>query len=303
LRLGDNIEIEQQIFAQVSSVYDFETCEGEDGVLGLAYTSASKHNYTSILQNLEESLMHGIYSLYLSNYDDYPDDSKQQGTSDTYGNIQSGIYKHPPTTNSEIVFGGVNQRRYSGCLHWHELGQFEDSASGKHFEGYWDFTLDNVKAGGATMATANIALVDTGSSYIVGPPSAVAQFAVLNHAKCFTVDSSANTFSPPQEVDCDRPEGFDAAIIECDEPFFNLEFIANGNTYVLEKEDLILKMPTSFGDACVLRVVGSEGIPVSEHLHFFLVNASFESPTQILSHYSLGMDFGRRFSQQILCCI
>lgn len=111
------------------------------------------------------------------------------------------------------------------------------------------------------MTTANVALVDTGSSYIVGPPDDVAQFAVLNNAKCFTVDTTTNAFAPPQEVDCMRPEGFDASIIECNEPFFNLEFIADGVTYVMEKEDLILKIPTSFGDACVLRVVGSDGIP------------------------------------------
>jgi hypothetical protein len=264
LTLADNIQVEQ-IFAQVTSVYDFETCEGEDGVLGLAFTYVSNNNYPSLLKNLETKLLHPMYSLYLSPKDDYPDDSNFQGKHDTYGNLESGVFASPSNASSEIVLGGVNQKHYTGCLQWHTLGVFQDDISGERFEGYWDFSLDIVKVGGTKMTTSNVALVDTGSSYIVGPPNDVAQFAVLNNAKCFTVDSAANTFNPPQEVNCTRAEGFDASIIDCDEPFFNLEFIADGKTYVLEKEDLVLQIPTSFGQACVLRIVGSDGIPVSTY--------------------------------------
>lgn len=260
MRFTDEIQVEQ-IFAHATAVYDFETCEGEDGVLGLAYIYESNNKYPSLLRTLEDKLFHPMYSLYLSPHDDYPDDSELQGIPDAYGNVESGMYATPTNATSEIVLGGVNQKHYTGCLQWHDLGQFKDDISGNQFEGYWDFSLDLVKVGGTEMTTSNVALVDTGSSYIIGPPRDVAQFAVLNNAKCFTVDSASNTFSPPQEVDCQREQGFDASIIECDEPFFNLEFIADGITYVLEKEDLVLNIPTSFGQACVLRVVGSEGIP------------------------------------------
>ena len=261
IHLSDDLKV-HQVFAQVTSVYEFESCEGEDGVLGLAFTYDDEREYEPLLKNIKNKLMHPMYSLYLNGADDYPNDSKLQGTSDLYGNLESGLYTTPPNATSEFVLGGVNQKHYTGCLNWHTLGEFDDPTYGQKFEGFWDFSLDLVKVGGTKMTTANVALVDTGSSYIVGPPDDVAQFAVLNNAKCFTVDTTTNAFAPPQEVDCMRPEGFDASIIECNEPFFNLEFIADGVTYVMEKEDLILKIPTSFGDACVLRVVGSDGIPV-----------------------------------------
>jgi hypothetical protein len=103
-----------------------------------------------------------------------------------------------------------------------------------------------------------LALLDTGSSYIIGPSEAVGEIAKLNHASCFNMLQSSN----PQIVDCTSGT-FDAAVIDCEQPFFSLQFIADGHTYVLEKEDLIIKVQTSFGEACVLRLVGSEGIPVS----------------------------------------
>jgi len=260
IHLSDSLKA-SQVFAQITSVYEFQSCEGEDGVLGLAYTYDDEREYTPILKTIQDKLMHPMYSLYLSGTDDYPNDSKLEGTPDLYGNMESGIYSTPPNATSEFVLGGVNQKHYTGCLSWHSLGQFADTTYGQKFEGFWDFSLEVVKVGGTKMTTANVAVVDTGSSYIVGPPDDVAQFAVLNNAKCFTVNTNTNAFAPPQEVDCMRPEGFDASVIECNEPFFNLEFIADGVTYVLEKEDLILKIPTSLGNACILRVVGSDGIP------------------------------------------
>ena len=53
IRIGNEYQIEiDQIFAQVTTVDNFVTCEGEDGVLGLAYTYFSKHNYPGVLKNM-----------------------------------------------------------------------------------------------------------------------------------------------------------------------------------------------------------------------------------------------------------
>eukprot|EP00980_Cylindrotheca_fusiformis_P013847 scaffold3596_cov126-Cylindrotheca_fusiformis.AAC.5 len=262
IRFTDEIMVEQ-IFAQATSVYDFETCEGEDGVLGLAYIYESTHPFPPLLLALEDHIFNPMYSLYLSAQDDYPDDSTRQGIPDSYGNVESGMYAHPVNATSEFVLGGVNQKHYNGCLKWHNLGQYKDENTGQKFQGYWDFALDQVKVGGVELTTSKVALVDTGSSYIVGPPSDVAQFVIVNNASCFTIDpsSSGKNLHLPQQVDCDGEEGFDVSIIDCDQPFYSLEFIVDGVIYILEKEDLVLSIPTSFGDACVLRVVGSDGIP------------------------------------------
>ena len=126
-------------------------------------------------------------------------------------------------------------------------------------DGFWDFALTSVRVGGVDVSTSNLALLDTGSSYIIGPKAAVAHIAQLNNAKCFTM---SNDDTEPQLTSCSQGT-FDAAVIDCDQPFFNLEFVADDRVYVLEKEDLIIQVGTSFGDACILRLVGND-IPVSD---------------------------------------
>lgn len=266
--LGDNnaIRVEQQVFAQVTSVYDFQTCEAEEGVVGLAFAMRSSHGYRSLLSNLLEpasgtAMKHAMYSLYLSERDDYPEIRNNFQEEDLNGNLEYG-FQRPISATSQLVFGGVDQSHYEGCLQWHALGQFQDTLTGGKFEGYWDFALENIKFGGTSISTSNLGLVDTGSSYIVGPLESVAQIATMNQASCYNLLHS----NDPQEVDCSAEEGFDAAIIDCDQPMFNLEFLADGRTYVLEKEDLVIKVDTNWGEACILRVAGSPGSPVSRSL-------------------------------------
>lgn len=262
LQLGESIRVEKQVFAQVTALTNFVTCEAEEGVFGLAFSMISSHNYPSLLSNLDTTLLHSIYSLYLNQNDDYPDETLDfQQQQDADGNVEYGATK-PISHNSQIVFGGVDQKHYDGCLQWHDLGQFRDVATGEKFQGYWDFALQKTKVGGTTLPlTDTLALVDSGSSYIVGPPQDVSDFAKINQATCFTLEDPEN----PEEVECG--EDFDSAIVDCNQPFFNLEFVADGATYVMEKEDLILRVQTSFGESCLLRMVGSNGVPVSGVCH------------------------------------
>ena len=260
-QIGEHIKVEDQVFAQVTKLFNFQTCEAEEGVLGLAYTLLSTHDYPSILSNMESVLLHPIFSMYLSREDDYyADDQEQVPAPDEYGNIEYGNAR-PKSASSEITFGGVNQRHYEGCLSWHDLGQFS-LVSGETFTGYWDFKLDNVRVGGENLQTSQLALVDSGSSYIVGPVDDVGKFAKLNNAKCFEMKDPLDR----KEVDCDNEDGWDTAVVDCNKPFFALEFLADGAAYNLEKEDLIIDFNTSHGDACVLRVIGNDGVPVSYDL-------------------------------------
>ncbi len=239
-------------------MHNFATCEAEEGVLGLAYAQTTSQGFPSLLKNMVDSdqLRHAMYSLYLNPKDDYPAPKENYEHMDSNGNIEYG-FQNPISASSQIVFGGVDQRHYEGCLQWHPLGQFEDTKTGGQFAGFWDFNLSQVKFGGTAVSTSDLALLDTGSSYIIGPADAVAQIAQMNHASCFNMIQATE----PQLVDCSSGT-FDAAVIDCEQPLFNLEFIADGYTYVLEKEDLVLQVHTGFGEACVLRLVGSEGIPV-----------------------------------------
>jgi hypothetical protein len=271
--------LKQQIFAQVTTVHNFSTCEAEEGVLGLAFAMKTSHNFPSLIQNMIDSnfLQHSLYSLYFNAKDDYPVTDALYQHADENGNVEYG-YQRPRSASSQLIFGGVDQSHYEGCLHWHTLGHFDDNKTGGAFAGFWDFALQDVRFGGSSVSTSNLALLDTGSSYIIGPAVAVGKIANSNHASCFNMIQP----SQPQLVDCSSGV-FDAAVIDCEQPFFNLEFVADGRAYVLEKEDLIIETETSLGKTCVLRLVGSEGIPVSlGSVPFARTSFSLTSPPSIL---------------------
>jgi cathepsin D len=236
LKLGDSVTITQQIFAEATKIEKFSSCQGEQGILGLGFSFISSHNFPTVINNLKQILRHPIIGIYLSYIDDYPPSDYIEGT------ISSD--------HSEIAFGGVNQKHYSGCLRWHNLGQFRESWTGKTFQGYWDFKLDGVQVGGTAMPSSQLAIVDSGSTHIVGPSEAIGLIAQLNGAECFNMPNGDS--SSPVSVDCS--EGFDVAAIECDRPFFDLEFQADGEVYHLTKEDLVKNIETSIGNLCILKL-------------------------------------------------
>uniref|UniRef100_A0A7R9ZQ28 Peptidase A1 domain-containing protein n=1 Tax=Craspedostauros australis TaxID=1486917 RepID=A0A7R9ZQ28_9STRA len=259
VRIGDTVQIIDQVFAQATHLDKFQTCEAEAGIMGLGFSMISSHQYPSILSNLQTTLLKPYFSLYLDVRSDYPaDTSNRIGDKDKYGNLEFG-HERPTSTHSEMVFGGVNQRHYEGCITWHSLGQFQDNM-GDTFEGYWDFALSDVRVGGKSLNTYNLALVDSGSTYLVGPQDAIAQIAKMNSATCIAFDDENN----PKKVDCDSASGFDDAIVNCNQAFLNIEFVADDAVYVLEKEDLLLQIDPDDPTMCLLRIAGSDDIPVSE---------------------------------------
>ena len=123
LQLGELV-VEKQVFAQIKTLENFETCASEEGVFGLAFSMISSHNFPTPIHNLANKLRNQVFGMYLDPTDDYSG-SKKDGTG------------HAIQSSSELVFGGVNQFHYEGCLNWHNLGQFTE-VTGETFKGYWD---------------------------------------------------------------------------------------------------------------------------------------------------------------------
>ena len=119
------------------------------------------------------------------------------------------------------------------------------------------YRLDRVSVGGTTLPSSSLAIVDSGSTFIVGPSEAVADIAYINQATCFNLVPGQK----PELTTCDSPDGFDVAAIDCDQPFFSLDFEADGVVYVLEKADLVNVLTTDAGDACILRLQQSHMTP------------------------------------------
>jgi len=262
LRIGDFVEIPNQVFGAVTSLQHYETCAIEEGVFGLAFNM--DNNGKSPLSNLAHILRHPVFSIYFNHQDDYPS-AEEIGMNpsdmepDNQGN---SIHGNAPASgdHSELVLGGVDQRHYEGCIHWHKLGQF-NLHDGSVFEGYWDFKLDAVKLGDTPLtAASSLALVDSGSTYLVGPVDAIGYAAERNKAVCFNMPEGQD----PDIVECTNPFGFEAASIECDqETFHPIEFVADGESYFLGREELLQEIDTSMGPLCLLRLAGNSDIPVS----------------------------------------
>ena len=233
----------------------------------------TSHGFPSLLGNIlrhsqinngaSKVLPYNIFGMYLrSDVDDY------EGVDITDQNQK-------PRESSELILGGINQEHYLGCLTWHSLLKTTEDLSGSgEFSKYWSVQLDDVKVGGTSLNKGTsasgtgplVAVLDSGSSYIVGPQAPVAHMVKLNNAKCFRMDThSVENGSPatsdPKEIVCDDPGGFDGAVLNnCDDPFFSVEFIIDGAVYVLEKEDLMVHLDTLFGTVCILRVVASQSM-------------------------------------------
>ncbi|KAG7348624.1 aspartyl protease [Nitzschia inconspicua] len=281
LWLGEEtLQIKDQVFAVVTQIDNFATCQEEEGILGLANTLTTSHQFPSLLSNFIHSnvLKNNVFGMYLQAQDDYPNDD--EGSWQRQNNQQQQQQHHPLGASSQLVLGGVDQTHYLGCLQWHSMVDSADNqddnndtaTAGRGKSNYWSLPLQQVKVGGQTLSQTSqstssqqqssqrlVAILDSGSSYIVGPQKDVAQLVQMNGAKCFTMENFNG--ASPKQVPCDQDDGFDGAILSsCNDPFFSLEFDINGQVYVLEKEDLMVQVETLFGEACILRIVGAEGM-------------------------------------------
>jgi len=210
-----------------------------------------------------ESWNAGIYN------DDELDDDVAQGVKENISDDDFGEEAAITVSNaefhSEMSIGGVNQEHYTGCLNWHKVGGdvgTKDKHKGKTNTGYWDFDIEDVQIAGESMVVFNrertltrtlkqtkvyddgegppklYALLDSGSTYLVGPSAAVSYFAYINRAECFQINEDGNLESV---VDC-FDDYYDAAMVDCAAPIQSLTFIANGISYTFEKDDLVVRV-------------------------------------------------------------
>eukprot|EP00594_Rhizosolenia_setigera_P021184 CAMPEP_0178979346 /NCGR_PEP_ID=MMETSP0789-20121207/25782_1 /TAXON_ID=3005 /ORGANISM="Rhizosolenia setigera, Strain CCMP 1694" /LENGTH=529 /DNA_ID=CAMNT_0020669423 /DNA_START=3 /DNA_END=1589 /DNA_ORIENTATION=+ len=209
------IQLEDQLFAQIESFNKkkFFSCESVDGVLGLNHMNMDDPKIATPIQSIGQNLKYPMFD----------DDN-------------SSVKHH-----SEIIFGGVNQLHYMGCLQWYDLGQHKDEVTGDPFEGYWDFTLDHVKVGDKKLDkshTSDIAIIDSNSANIIGPLLSIKEFAIANKMNCFTMDADN---LKKEEVDCAEEE-FDVMMVPCDSrdnpKFVPLRFFTDKGEYQIHLEDI-----------------------------------------------------------------
>ncbi|XP_041801022.1 pepsin A-like [Chelmon rostratus] len=132
------ISVANQVFGLSQSEASFMASMAADGILGLAFQSIASDNVVPVFDNMikQNLVSQPLFSVYLS------------------GNSQQG---------SEVVFGGTDSSHYTGQITWIPLS----SAT------YWQISMDSVTINGQTVACSGgcQAIIDTGTSLIVGPTS------------------------------------------------------------------------------------------------------------------------------------
>uniref|UniRef100_A0A3Q0R5G7 pepsin A n=1 Tax=Amphilophus citrinellus TaxID=61819 RepID=A0A3Q0R5G7_AMPCI len=132
------ISVANQVFGLSETEASFMAYMQADGILGLAFQSIASDNVVPVFNNMinQGLVSEPLFSVYLS------------------GDGAQG---------SEVVFGGTDPSHYTGSIAWIPLS----SAT------YWQINMDSVTVNGQTVACSGgcQAIIDTGTSVIVGPTS------------------------------------------------------------------------------------------------------------------------------------
>uniref|UniRef100_A0A3Q3IH17 pepsin A n=1 Tax=Monopterus albus TaxID=43700 RepID=A0A3Q3IH17_MONAL len=132
------LPVTNQIFGCSTTEAAFMQYMRADGILGLAYPRLSASGATPVFDNMmKEGKFNSVPAFLHSN--------SQQG--------------------SVVTFGGINPNHYYGPITWIPLSN----------ELYWQITVDSVTVNGQVVACNGgcQAIVDTGTSLIVGPQSSI----------------------------------------------------------------------------------------------------------------------------------
>lgn len=124
-----------------------------DGLLGLGFQAVSKYNTTPFFINLiaQGVVSNPVYGVRLAN------------------------------EGSELFLGGTNSELYEGDFTYvpvtKEVRHTSLPLSSEHHllvQGYWQVTLDGIVLDGRKVLSATEAIIDTGSTLILGSPEVVA---------------------------------------------------------------------------------------------------------------------------------
>jgi len=173
-----------------------------DGILGLGFGELAVGGVPSVMRALNSSgqLEEPIFSFFL-------------GTGE----------------NGQLVFGGVDPEHYTGSFHFVPVTQV----------GYWQIALDGIKVGSGytdawvmTLNRSHTAIVDSGTSSLVGPTAEINAIAALLGARSM------------QKL----------WVLDCWKPSPSIAFQLGGRDFVLSGQDLVLQRQ---GELCVLGLQGS----------------------------------------------
>jgi hypothetical protein len=193
-------KVQNQIFAEVTDASGLGAAYklGKfDGILGLAFPVLSVNKVPTAFSNVVSQgfVDEALFSFYLGN---------------------------SRTDFGELLLGGTDPKHYTGDITWVNL----KAAT------YWEITLGGLNIDGQSYASNVNAIVDSGTSIMTGPSSAIAAIATKLGAK------------PVIEGEY---------MLKCNyDTLPNIDFVIDGKTYTLAPEDYLIPD----GDICLLGFMG-----------------------------------------------
>ncbi|KYN00504.1 Lysosomal aspartic protease [Cyphomyrmex costatus] len=160
-------DVENQTFGEaVTEANVFENA-AYDGLLGMSYSNISIEGVTPLFANIvKQHKIISIFSFYINRHVSF------------YPNI---------TWAGELIFGGSDPRFRIGPFTYVDVSK----------KGYWQFTMDKVKMEDQILcANSCEAVVDTGTTLIIGPPTDI---TIINERIGAIYYTNYST-----EMDCDK---------------------------------------------------------------------------------------------------
>uniref|UniRef100_A0A673Z051 Pepsin A-like n=1 Tax=Salmo trutta TaxID=8032 RepID=A0A673Z051_SALTR len=150
------IPVKNQIFGLSQSEAPFMAHMKADGILGLAYPRLAASQATPVFDNM--------MTQHLVNQDMF-----------------SGCVRNGTLILIMVTFGGVDPNHYYGQIAWIPLSS----------QMYWQITVDSVTVNGQIVACNGgcQAIVDTGTSNIVGPQADISSMASANVVNCNSINN------------------------------------------------------------------------------------------------------------------
>jgi len=163
--VGGGVFVDQQVFGEATTLADFFNGQPMDGILGLAFPGIAADSVTPVFDNMIQQglVTQSIFSVYL---DSSPGDSQ-----------------------SSILFGSLDSSKFTGSLQYEPVTQ----------QTYWQVKLTSISVNGneitgcssstssSPQATCK-AIVDTGTSLIIGPTDQVNNMGINVNEDCSGID-------------------------------------------------------------------------------------------------------------------
>jgi len=201
LTLGD-LEVPHQTFAEATNVPGLSFALGKfDGIMGMGWPTISVDAVVPPIQNMisEKVIANGLFSFYLP----------------------SSTFK-----SGELDIGAIDKTHYTGELFYHPVSK----------KGYWQIDITDITMSGKSVTAVKTAIIDTGTSLLVGPKSEVRKITTSIGAKC-------SIFTGECMVDC-------SALPKL--PTIDIEF--GGKTFSLTPQQYVLNVEGQ----CLVGIMGMD---------------------------------------------